>query len=87
MGIPGPEPPGRCPDLSPRHKLVQNGCPDLPEGSPDPGGEVQRILARNEQDEVIQAQVPGDHSPMGLSPSPGWMAGVQGKPGGGAPSL
>ena len=29
---PGPQAPGHCPDLSPRARLIQRGCPDLPMG-------------------------------------------------------
>lgn len=56
--VPGPEPPGHCPDLPPRHRLVRRGLLNLPTGSSDPGRKAQRILARNEQDKATQAEVP-----------------------------
>lgn len=83
--VPGPEPPGHRPDLPPRHRLVQRGCLNLPTGSSNPGRKAQRILARNEQDEATQAEVPD--APWGCHQVVvGWV-GCRVEPVGGVPSL
>lgn len=77
--VSGPEPPWTLPDLPPRHRLSQTGCPDLPMGSSNPGGKAQRILMRNYQDEATYTQVLDGHRPLGLSPSTGWLGEMQGR--------
>lgn len=54
---------------------AERACPLASEESRS-WGKPQSILQRRQQEEDTQAQVPGDHRPVGLSPSSGWLGGV-----------